>query len=80
MPVAKLGGKSKLGQDKEGKLGGELFSFCNGFIKEKLGLDIAAHVQETGSSCLRAIFEWSASHLLALASILARSRFRLGEF
>lgn len=48
VPVAKVGGKSKLAQDKEGKLGAELFSFCNGFIKEKLGLDVAEYVKETG--------------------------------
>ncbi|EST07827.1 Short-chain dehydrogenase/reductase SDR [Kalmanozyma brasiliensis GHG001] len=48
VPVAKVGGKSKLAQDKEGKLGAELFSFCNSFIKEKLNLDVAEHVKETG--------------------------------
>ena len=48
VPVAKLGKKSKLAQDKDGKLGTELFSFCNGFVKEKLGLDLVAHVKDIG--------------------------------
>ncbi|SPO22089.1 related to Oxidoreductase, short-chain dehydrogenase [Ustilago trichophora] len=46
VPVAKLGKKSKLAQDKDGKLGAELFSFCNSFVKEKLGLDLVAHVKD----------------------------------
>ncbi|KAJ9478024.1 putative oxidoreductase ENV9 [Pseudozyma hubeiensis] len=48
VPVAKVGKKSKLAQDTDGKLGEELFSFCNGFIKEKLNLDLPAHVKEIG--------------------------------
>nr|CDI52758.1 related to Oxidoreductase, short-chain dehydrogenase [Melanopsichium pennsylvanicum 4] len=48
VPVAKLGKKSKLAQDKDAKLGTELLSFCNGFIKEKLGLDLVQHVSEIG--------------------------------
>ncbi|CCF53322.1 hypothetical protein NDA11_001422 [Ustilago hordei] len=47
-PVAKVGKKSKIAEDKDGKLGDELFNFCNQFVKEKLGLDLVAHVKETG--------------------------------
>lgn len=48
VPVAKMGKKSKLAKDEDGKLGEELFSFCNGFVKEKLNLDLPAHVKEIG--------------------------------
>lgn len=48
VPVAKLGKKSKIATDKDGKLGAELFSFCNKFVKEKLNLDLNAHVQKAG--------------------------------
>lgn len=48
VPVAKLGQKSKLAQDTDGRLGQELFSFCNSFIKEKLDLDLPAHLKEIG--------------------------------
>lgn len=48
IPVAKVGKKSKVATDKEGKLGSELFSFCNNFVKEKIGVDLVAHVQEVG--------------------------------
>lgn len=48
VPIAKLGKKSRIAQDKDGKLGDELFSFCNAFIKEKVGVDLVAHVQEIG--------------------------------
>ncbi|TKY87290.1 hypothetical protein EX895_003967 [Sporisorium graminicola] len=48
VPVAKVGKKSKLAQDKDGKLGTELFSFCNAFIKEKLSVDLAADLEKSG--------------------------------
>lgn len=48
VPVAKVGKKSKLAQDKDGKLGAELFSFCNGFIKQKLNVDLTTNFKESG--------------------------------
>ncbi len=48
VPVAKLGKKSKVAEDKDGKLGGELFSFCNKFVKEKIGVDLVQHVEQAG--------------------------------
>ncbi|SPO44340.1 related to Oxidoreductase, short-chain dehydrogenase [Moesziomyces antarcticus] len=48
VPVAKKGSKSKQAQDKDGKLAAELFAFCNKFVQDKLGLDLAAHVQPAG--------------------------------
>lgn len=48
VPVAKVGKKSKLAQDTDGRLGAELFSFCNTFVKEKAGVDVAAHIKQAG--------------------------------
>ncbi|CBQ72111.1 related to Oxidoreductase, short-chain dehydrogenase [Sporisorium reilianum SRZ2] len=48
VPVAKVGWKSRLAKDKDGKLGAELFKFCNGFVKEKLGVDLTEKFKESG--------------------------------
>ena len=46
VPVAQVGKSSKLAQDKDGKLGAELFGFCNGFIKQMLGVDLTEHFKK----------------------------------
>ncbi|PWY99142.1 NAD(P)-binding protein [Testicularia cyperi] len=48
VPVAKVGSKSRLAEDKDGKLGAELFSFANAIAKQKAGVDIPAKLREAG--------------------------------
>ncbi|PWN47218.1 NAD(P)-binding protein [Violaceomyces palustris] len=45
-PMARLGQKTKLAEDEEGRLGKELFTFARGFVKEKLGIDVAEYLEE----------------------------------
>ncbi|GAC97845.1 short-chain dehydrogenase [Pseudozyma hubeiensis SY62] len=48
VPVAKLGKKSPLAADSRGVLGGDLFRFCNRFIKDKLGLSVTSYLSQAG--------------------------------
>ncbi|KAN0063497.1 hypothetical protein ACQY0O_003944 [Thecaphora frezii] len=48
VPTAKVGTKSPLASDPEGKLAGQLFRFCRQFVKDKVDVDVDAVLASAG--------------------------------